>query len=275
MSYPYPPSPKKSTGGGIAVLLVVALLMGVYILYTDEISSTVQNVQTANQVGGTIKGITDLIPLSLANVADEGEIICDLDLQIPTALGNTASLGTPISKIISDEMGKKLPNIARFLNQPEYLYIQIEGVPSPTAEWKNCYEQGKGGITEYLPLLNGQLASEKLSLLSFGEKSKEIPLDPSMASQPPQTTFNSVIELSIFGKNDEGQFLVDKYGNGGFQRTVKIKNDLNYAVLDSVRFTIENVKADDYDISISSFLPINEKKVGEPHIIKICGIDGC
>jgi len=277
MSYPYPyPPPRKSQGAGIAVGILLVIILGAYILYTDELSSTLSSVKSGYDISTTIQGLSKILPLSLADVAIQGEQICDLDLQIPTMLSNRAFFGTTMATVISDELGKKLPNIPQFLNQPEWLYIQTDEIPSPTVEWKNCYVLGtREPLTAFMSLFNGQLASEKLSLLSFGDKSKQIPLDPLLASQPPQTTFGSSIPLTITGKDNSGLYMIDKYHNAVFKRTVAIKDDLTYPVADTVRFTIENVKADNYKIEISSFLPINEKRIGEPFILQICGLKGC
>src|SRR3990172_7550381 len=106
MSYPYPPPPRrKSQGAGITIGLLILVIFGAYLLYTDEINFTFGAFKASSDV---IQGFSKILPLSLANVAIEGDQICDLDLQIPTMLSNKAFYGTTMADIISDELGKKL-----------------------------------------------------------------------------------------------------------------------------------------------------------------------
>jgi hypothetical protein len=262
--------------GATGILLLIVVGMIFYVLYTDEIQGTISATQTTAQVGGVIKGFTDLLPLSLANVPSEGEIICDLDLHIPTLLSNRAFFGTPKSDVISDDMGNKLSDIGDFLDVPEWLYIQTDNIAPPNWEWKNCYNEGRGSfssLTPFIPLFNGQLAAEKLDILSLADRNREIPQDPRVASQLPFVTDASFLNMKISAKNDEDLFLIDKFNNAVFQRIIYVKDNLEYPVLQDVRFTIENTKLDDYNISITAKKPINEIRIGDPYVLRLCGLN--
>jgi len=263
---------RSRKGGGIAVLFLVMIVLGVYILYTDEISSTVSGIQTASDIDKTIKGFTDLLPLSLASVAVDGDMICDLDLSIPTLVSNRAFFGTSDADVISsggDTIRQPQSVIANFLNEPQWYYIGTEDVGSPTFEWKNCYIEGEPSIASLIPIFSGQLASEKLSLLSFSERTREFSsLDPSAAALGPTTEATS-ISLSISGKNGNGLFLVDKFNKANFARSVVVPDGLPYPIADSLRFTMENVKLDNYEISVLSVKPINEMIIGKPYVFDI------
>jgi hypothetical protein len=262
---------RSKKGGGIAILLVVMLGLGLYILYTDEIQATVEGAQTASDVSNVIKGFTDLIPLSLANVRADGDMVCDLDLSIPTTVNNRAFFGTSSGDVISQGEIKLPPNtISEFLNEPQWYYIgEQAGVANPFFEWKNCYIEGEGGIVSFIPIFNGQLAEEKLSLLSFGEPTREfVSLEPSAASLGPFTE-STEVSLSISGKNNEGLFLVDKNDKGNFARVVSVSDGIAYPITSTLRFSIENVKLDDYEISVISVKPINEMVIGNPFTFNI------
>lgn len=275
----FQPQPPRKTGTGLGVGVVLFFVIGIFLysLYTDEVNETITNIQTGAEIADTIKGFTDLIPLSLANVAVEGDIICDLDLQIPIMLSNRAFFGSTMADVITDELGSKLPanEISEFLDTPEYLYIQIENVPNPTFEWKNCFNEGSSSIASLIPIFNSQLASEKLSLLSFSETARSInPISVDSPDLPlPSFTVSSDISVAISGKDDRGLFLIDKYNKAVFLRTITIPDGLTYPVLDTLRFTIENTKVDDYNISLTSRIPINENRIGDPVDIKICGLN--
>jgi len=268
---------RRRNGGATGILLLLAIGLIFYVMYTDEIQGTVQAVQTVNEAQNVIKGFTDLLPLSLANVAVEGDIICDLDLQIPILLSNRAFFGSTMGDVITNELGTKLPanEISEFLDKPEFLYIQIENVPNPTFEWKNCFNEGQPGIAALIPIFNSQLASEKLSLLSFSENTRSInPISVDSPDLPlPSFTQSSDISVAISGKDNRGLFLIDKFNKAVFLRTIVIPDGLTYPVLETLRFTIENTKADDYDISLTSRNPINENRIGDPVAIRICGLN--
>ena len=263
---------RRGKGAGLGLLLLIVFGMGIYILYTDEITGTVEAVQTASDIDKTIKGFTDLLPLSLASVAVDGDMICDLDLSIPTLVSNRAFFGTTDADVISfggDTIRQPQSVIANFLNEPQWYYIGTEDISSPTFEWKNCYIQGEPSIASLIPIFSGQLASEKLSLLSFGDRTREFSsLDPSAAALGPTTEATS-ISLSISGKNEDGLFLVDKFNKANFARSVEVPDGLPYPISDSLRFTIENVKLDNYEISVVSVKPINEMIIGKPYVFDI------
>lgn len=269
----------RKTGTGLGVGVILFFIMGfiIFSVYTDEVNETISDIQTGAEIASTIKGFTDLLPLSLANVAVEGDVICDLDLQIPILLSNRAFFGSTMADVITDELGTKLPanEIAEFLDKPEFLYIQIENVPNPTFEWKNCFNEGQPGIASLIPIFNSQLASEKLSLLSFSENTRTInPISVDSPDLPlPSFTESSDISVAISGKDDRGLFLIDKYNKAVFLRTVVVQDGLTYPVLETLRFTIENTKADNYNISLTSRNPINENRIGDPVTIRICGLN--
>ncbi len=255
--------PRRGKGAGLGILLLIVVGMVVYVLYTDEITATVEGAQTASDVSNVIKGFTDLIPLSLANVRADGDMVCDLDLTIPTTVNNRAFFGTSSGDVISEGEIRLPPNTIReFLNEPQWYYIGQAGagVANPFFEWKNCYIEGEGGIVSFIPIFNGQLAEEKLSLLSFGE--------PSAASLGPFTE-STQVSLSIFGKNNQDLFLVDKNDKGNFARVVSVSDGIAYPITSNLRFSIENVKLDDYEISVISVKPINEMVIGNPFTFNI------
>lgn len=255
---------RSRKGGGIAVLFLIMLVLGVYILYTDEITATVEGAQTASDVSNVIKGFTDLIPLSLANVRADGDMVCDLDLTIPTTVNNRAFFGTSSGDVISQDGEIRLPanTISEFLNEPQWYYIgEQAGVANPFFEWKNCYIEGEGGIVSFIPIFNGQLAEEKLSLLSFAQPTSAASLGP--------FTESTQVSLSIFGKNNQGLFLVDKNDKGNFARVVSVSDGIAYPITSNLRFSIENVKLEDYEISVISVKPINEMVIGNPFTFKI------
>jgi len=265
----------RSRNGASGLLLLIVIGLVFYALYTDEIESTISTAQTASEVGNVIQGFTDLLPLSLGNTAVEGDTICDLDLLIPTMVSNRALFGSTNADVISDEQGK-LMQIANFLNEPQWYYIGIESISPPTLEWKNCYIEGSPSFTELIPLFNGQIASEKTSILFGGGEPESlsaidpIVVNPSPVALGPFTTDTS-ITLSISGETSDGLILIDKFNRGNFIRTVQVTDGINYPILDSLRFTIENTKLGDYEISVVSAKPINEKLIGEPYVFRISG----
>lgn len=252
---------RRNRGAGLGILILIVFGLGFYILYTDEIQGTIDAAQSVN----AIKGFTDLLPLNLANISVDGDIICDLDLQIPTMVSNRAFFGSTNADVISDA---KIP-FAEFLDEPQWYYIGNENQNMPTFEWLNCYEEGKLSLSSVIPLFSGQLASEKLSLLSFDDGTRQFTsLDPSAAGLGPLTE-STKITLSISGKNPDGLFLVDKFNKANFVRSVNVPDGLAYPIADNIRFTIENVKLDDYKISVISVKPINEMVIGEPFTFNI------
>ena len=274
MSFEVRPKPKRK-GVGIGLLLLIVVGMTVYILYTDEVTGTIDSIQTASDIDKTIKGFTDLLPLSLASVAVDGDTICDLDLSIPTMVSNRAFFGTSAGDVISigEDTTIKLPQlvIAEFLNEPQWYYIGTENQNPPFFEWKNCFTQGTASFASLIPIFSADLASEKLSLLSFDTGTREFTsLDPNAANLGPFTE-STQITLAISGKNSEGLFLVDKFNKANFARSVVVPDGLAYPISDDLRFTIENVKLDDYEISVVSVKPINEMVIREPFVFNITG----
>jgi len=261
-------------GGSAGILLIVFLGLIFYAFYTDEIESTVSTAQTVSEVGNVIQGFKDLLPLSLANSPIEGDTICDLDLLIPTMVSNRALFGSTNADVISDEQGK-LMQIANFLNEPQWYYIGIETMDSPTLEWKNCYTQGSLSFASLIPLFNGQIASEKISSLFGVEPEQLSAIDPIVVNPSPVAlgsfTQDTSITLSISGVTSDGLILIDKFNRGNFIRTVQVQDGINYPIIDSLRFTIENTKLDNYEISVVSGKPINEKLIGEPYVFSISG----
>jgi len=221
MSFEVKPKPKRK-GAGIGLLLLIVVGMAIYILYTDEVTGTIEAVQTASDIDKTIKGFTDLLPLSLASVAVDGDTICDLDLSIPTMVSNRAFFGTSAGDVISlgEDTTIKLPQvvIAEFLNEPQWYYIGTENQNPPFFEWQNCYTQGTASFASLIPIFSGQLASEKLSLLSFDNGGTSGILGP--------FTESTQITLAISGKNSEGLFLIDKFNKANFARSVVVPDGL-------------------------------------------------
>jgi len=267
------PRPRRR-GAGLALGLLIIFGLGFYILYTDEIQSTISTAQAGADASNLIQGFTDLLPLSLASVAVDGDTICDLDLHIPTMVSNRAFFGTSAGDVISlgDTMIKQ-PQlvIAGFLNEPQWYYIGTENQNPPTFEWKNCFTQGTASFASLIPIFSGELASEKLSLLSFDTGTREFTsLDPTAANLGPFTE-STKITLAISGKNADGLFLIDKFNKANFARSVVVPDGIAYPITDSLRFTIENVKLDDYEISVVSGKPINEMVIREPYLFSITG----
>ncbi len=270
MSFQQQPPRRRSGGGAIALLILVLGGVFIYFLYTDEITGAI----ATTGVEGVISGFEDLLPLSLANASVDGDTICDLDLSIPTTVNNRSFFGTTSGDVISQ--GEGMPKqsqmvIADFLNEPQWYYIGLPEMEPPTFEWKNCYIEGEGGIASLIPIFNGQIASEKLSLLSISESTREFAtLDPSAASLGPFTESTS-ISLAISGKNSDGLFMIDKNNKGNFARSVQVNDGIAYPITDILRFTVENTKLDDYKISVISVKPINEMIIGEPYVFDITG----
>jgi len=265
---------RARNGGSAGILLIIFLGLIFYAFYTDEIESTVSTAQTVSEVGSVIQGFKDLLPLSLANSPIEGDTICDLDLLIPTMVNNRALFGSSNADVISDEQGK-LMQIANFLNEPQWYYIGIESISPPTIEWKNCYIEGSPSFASLIPLFNGQIASEKISGFLGEEPEKLSAIDPNVVNPSPVAlgpfTTDTSITLSISGETPDGLILVDKFNRGNFIRTVQVQDGINYPIIDSLRFTIENTKLGDYEISVVSGKPINEKLIGEPYVFNISG----
>jgi len=257
----------RARNGGSGVLILIFLVLIVYVMFTDEIQGTVDVATTTIDVRNTIKGFTDLLPLSLANVSVDGDTICDLDLSIPTMVSNRAFFGTSAGDVISigEDTTIKLPQIviADFLNEPQWYYIGTENQNPPFFEWQNCFTEGTASFASLIPIFSGQLASEKLSLLSFEN-------GPSGAILGPFTE-STKITLAISGKNPDGLFLIDKFNKANFARSVVVPDGLAYPISDELRFTIENVKLDDYEISVVSVKPINEMVIREPFVFNITG----
>ncbi len=267
--------PSRGKGAGLGILLLIVVVMVVYVLYTDEIQSTITVAQAGNEASNLIQGFTDLLPLSLANTSVDGDTICDLDLTIPTMVSNRAFFGSSAGDVISlgEDTTIKLPQIviAEFLNEPQWYYIGTENQNPPFFEWQNCYTEGTASIASLIPIFSGELASEKLSLLSFDDRTREFAsLDPSVAKLGP---FNesTKITLAISGKNGDGLFLIDKFNKANFARSVVVPDGVAYPITDNLRFTIENVKLDDYEISVVSGKPINEMVIREPYLFNITG----
>ena len=259
--------PSRGKGAGLGILLLIVVVMVVYVLYTDEIQSTITVAQAGNEASNLIQGFTDLLPLSLANTSVDGDTICDLDLTIPTMVSNRAFFGSSAGDVISlgEDTTIKLPQIviAEFLNEPQWYYIGTENQNPPFFEWQNCYTEGTPSIASLIPIFSGQLASEKLSLLSFDG-------GPSGANLGAFTE-STKITLAISGKNPDGLFLIDKGILMNFARSVVVPDGVAYPITDNLRFTIENVKLDDYEISVVSGKPINEMVIREPYLFNITG----
>jgi len=273
MSFEQRPRRKSGAGAALALVLIIGLIF--YIFYTDEIQSTIATAQAGSEANKLIKGFTDLLSLSLANVSVDGDTICDLDLSIPTMVSNRAFFGTSAGDVISigEDTMIKQPQIviADFLNEPQWYYIGTENQNPPFFEWQNCYTEGTASFVSLIPIFSADLASEKLSLLSFDDRTREFTsLDPNAANLGPFTE-STKITLAISGKNADGLFLIDKFNNANFARSVVVPDGLAYPISDDLRFTIENVKLDDYEISVVSVKPINEMVIREPFVFDITG----
>lgn len=265
----------RARNGGSGILLLIFLVLFIYVIFTDEIQGTVDTVQAGADASNLIKGFTDLLPLSLANTSVDGDTICDLDLSIPTMVSNRAFFGTSAGDVISlgEDTTIKLPQIviAEFLNEPQWYYIGTENQNPPFFEWQNCYTEGTASLASLIPIFSADLASEKLSLLSFDDGTREFTsLDPNAANLGPFTE-STQITLAISGKNADGLFLIDKFNKANFARSVVVPDGLAYPISDDIRFTIENVKLDDYKISVVSVKPINEMVIREPFVFNITG----
>ena len=265
----------KTTG-----FLVIVLLIGVFTylaLYTDQLGP----ISTYFHDVGTIGAISALIPLSIANTAMKGDLVCDLDVRIPTLINNDALFGTSMVDIITDENGRKLSGdkITGFLSSNEYLYISNENMPSITYSWQNCFNEGSNSLAALIPLFNGQIASERIATLSFQDPTVTTPqlTQPLIAtgSQIKPFTIGTILILKIEGTSINNDLrLIDKNGFGEWTRSLVYDDGLAYPVFATLRYTIENVKVDDYQISVSSAeKPINEMRLTEDYNFNICGIN--
>ena len=262
----------------VGVFFLVTLIAGFLYLaiYTDQLGPVSEYFADV----GTFGAISALIPLSLANNPANGDLVCDLDIKIPTLLNNEALFGTPFIDIITDENGNKLSGerLSGFLNDNEYLYIGSQGMDQITYEWKNCFNEGSISINSIIPLFNGQIASERISVLSFMDPSLIPPTtnNPLVAtgSVTKSQTQSTILTLALQGMTLENDLrLVDKNNFGVWIRNMGYEDGLNYHVTASLRYTIENAKVSDYQITLmSDSKPINEMRMSENYEFKICGI---
>jgi len=257
----------------VIVVLIFAAGIGYLALYTDQLGPISQFLQSSIDIEG-------ILPLSIANTVMRGDLVCDLDVRIPTLVNNKALFGTPMVDIITDEEGNKLSGerISGFLDDNEYLYISTESMASITYEWKNCFNEGTGSINSLIPLFNGQIASERIAALTLQDPNVRTPdvIEPLVASgiQTKTVTRGTVVTLSILGTSlDNGLRLVDKNEIGIWTRNMVYDDGIAYPVSATLRYTIENVRVDDYEISANSqSKPINEMRMTEDYIFRICGI---
>ncbi len=265
----------KTTG-----VLIVVLLIGVFAylaLYTDQLGP----ITTLFSDVGIAGIVPEFLPLSLANTAMKEDLVCDLDVRIPTLINNDALFGTSMVDIITDENGRKLSGdkITGFLSSNEYLYISTENMPTITYSWQNCFNEGSNSLAALIPLFNGQIASERIAALSFQDPTVTTPqltqpLIPT-GSQVKPFTIGTILILKIQGTSLTNDLrLIDKNGFGEWIRSLVYDDGLAYPVSATLRYTIENVKVDDYQISVNSAeKPINEMRLTEDYNFNICGIN--
>lgn len=260
----------------LSTVIIIVFILGMagfsYLtLYTDQLGQITQIFESK---------LTEPIPLSLANSIMNGDLVCDLTINIPTLINNDALFETPRINIITDEEGIRLSGerITGFLDENEYLYISTENMDKITFQWSNCFNEGAKSLTPFIPLFNGQIASERISALSFQDASLTKPTtnQPLVATgvTVKQFTQGTKLILSITGTSlDNNLRLVDKNGFGEWVRIMDYDDGLNYPVTATLKYTIENVRVDDYQMSVGAKTkPINEMRMREVYNFNLCGV---